>query len=272
MKIDSPTEADWDVFLQLARLEGWRVPLRELELYRRILADGTFVLRCRGETCGFATAVPHAETGWIGNLLVPAACRGRGYGKLLFGHALDFLKNRGMTSFWLTASESGRPLYEKKGFRVVGGIERWSLTLDEPPMGDPSGVKGDLESLCRVDCRIWGESRRPLLLSLAHGGNIFSQGDTTALLQGGNSMRVLGPWISETHCPRENRQVLLAALTSACAGTEVVVDLLEGSPLSPLLTAAGFLRRGRTDLMVLGQCAGVDLRSLVSLASLGSMG
>jgi GNAT superfamily N-acetyltransferase len=272
MKIDSPTEADWQVFLDLAMAEGWRVPRRELELYRGILAGGAFVLRRQGEPCGFVTAVPHENSGWIGNLLVAARCRGRGYGNLLFDRALEFLRDRGMTSVWLTASQSGRPIYEKKGFQLVGGIERWTLVLDEPPMGTRSGAHGDFGSLCRGDCRIWGESRRSLLIPLARGGEVFSQGETSALLQEGDGMRVLGPWVSETLCPRENRRVLLSALASVPAGTEVVVDLLEGSPLSSLVTAAGFRRRGRSDLMVLGPRAGVDLRPLVALASLGSMG
>jgi GNAT superfamily N-acetyltransferase len=271
MKFDSPIDADWRVFLDLARAEGWRVPARELELYRGALADSAFVLRRQGEACGFVTAVAHERSGWIGNLLVPSECRGRGYGTLLFDHAVDSLRSRGLTSIWLTASEMGRPLYEKKGFRVVGGIKRWTLVIDEA-LGPPPPEGGDLESLCRLDFRAWGESRRRLLLPLARGGEVFSRGDTAALLQEGDGMRVLGPWVSGTLCPRENRQVLSAVLAAAATGTEVVVDLLESSPLAPLLTAAGFVPRGRCDLMTLGPCGGVDLGPLVSLASLGSMG
>jgi GNAT superfamily N-acetyltransferase len=271
MKIDCPTGADWQFFLELARDEGWRIPARELELYRGPLADCAFVLRRQGEPCGFVTALAHERSGWIGNLLVPSDCRGRGYGSRLFDHAVEWLRRRGMTSVWLTASTLGRPIYEKKGFRVVGGINRWTLVVDET-LGLPPPDEGDFETLCRLDVRVWGESRRPLLIPLARGGKLFSQGETAALLQEGEDMRVLGPWVSETLCPRENRQVLSAALASVAAGAEVVVDLLEGSPLSPLLAAAGFSRRGRSDLMVLDPCGGVNLRSLVALASLGSMG
>jgi len=260
------------VFLSLARAEDWRIPGRELELYRGPLADCAFVLRRQREVCGFVTAVPHERSGWIGNLLVPAHCRGRGYGNLLFDRALDFLRGQGMRSFWLTASALGRPLYEKKGFQVVGGIERWSLVLDEPPMGPLSGVDGAFETLRHGDSRVWEESRSLFLASLSRGGKVFSQGDTAALLQEGDGMRVLGPWVSGTLCPRENRAVLLASLASAEPGTEVVIDALEGSPVSSLLTATRFHCLGRSDLMALGECGGLDMRPLVALASLGSMG
>lgn len=271
MRIDSPTEKDWQFFLKLARAEGWRIPPRELELYRGPLADCAFVLRRDGEVCGFVTTVAHERSGWIGNLLVPAECRGRGYGSRLFDHAVDFLRHAGMTRICLTASELGRPLYAKKGFQVVGGIRRWVRGMDETA-DTPSTGEGDFDELCRLDSRVWGESRRRLLLPLADGGQVFLYGDTAALLQEGEGMRVLGPWVSDSLCPRENRLVLSAVLAVVAAGTEVVVDLLESSPLAPLLTAAGFVPRGRCDLMTLGPCRGVDLRPLVSLASLGSMG
>jgi len=271
MSFDSPTEADWQVFLELARAEGWRIPPRELELYRGPLSDCAFVLRRQGAACGFVTAVAHERSGWIGNLLVPADCRGRGYGSRLFDHGVEFLRGRGVTSLWLPASELGRPIYEKKRFRIVGGIKRWTLVVDAA-LGPRAPESGDFETLCRLDLRAWGESRRLLLNSLARGGEVFARGDTVTLLQEGDGMRVLGPWVSETLCPRENRQVLSSVLAAVAAGTEVVVDLLESSPLAPLLAAAGFAPQGRCDLMTLGPCEGVDLRPLVSLASLGSMG
>ena len=271
MKIDSPTDADWDLFLALARKEGWKIPPREQELYRGALADGAFVLRSQGEIHGFVTAVAHEKSGWIGNLIVPARNRGLGYGSRLFDHAVSFLKGRGVTSVWLTASKLGRPLYAKKGFCTVGGVRRWVRVMDEAAGASPAG-EGDLEALCRLDSRAWGESRRRLLLPMADGGRVFLCGDSAALLQEGDGMRVMGPWLSCSLCPRENRQVLLSVFSGVESGTEVVVDLLESSPLAPLLTAAGFTPKGRCDLMTLGTFRGVDLRSVVSLASLGSMG
>jgi GNAT superfamily N-acetyltransferase len=271
MEIISPTDTDWQVFLALARAEGWRVPKNELALYLGPLTGSAFVLRRGEEVLGFGTAVAHEKSGWVGNLIVPPDCRGLGYGALLFDHAVDVLERQGVASIWLSASAQGRPLYEKKGFAVIDGVVRWTLTAEGS--GPAEGGKTDMARLLAADAQVWGESRDRLLAPLARGGEVFACGRTVALLQGGDGMQVLGPWISPDLCPRENRHLLLAVLGGAAAErAELVTDMIESSPLQSLLQAAGFNRQGRCDLMVKGQSRGVQLANLVALASLGSMG
>ena len=269
MQISHPTDADWPFFLAWAHREGWRVPANELALFRGPLTECAFVLKERGEPRGFVTAVRHERSGWIGNLIVPADLRGRGCGAFLLRHALEVLRRRGVESIWLTASDLGRPIYEKLGFRPMDGIRRYTLTVGEGGAGSSPAAGG--EALLRGDCRVWGESR-PLLAHLARGGFVAASGGTAALLQEGKTMRVIGPWLSTESCPRENRLVLTALLSAAAPGTELAADILESSPVGALLAAAGFEPRGRTDLMVLGPASGVQLSQLVALASLGSMG
>jgi GNAT superfamily N-acetyltransferase len=270
MEIIHPTAADWQVFLALAREEGWRVPKNELALFRGPLAGSAFVLRRGDEVLGLVTAVAHEKSGWIGNLIVPRDCRGRGYGALLFDHAVQMLDRQGVANIWLTASPSGRPLYEQKGFAVVDGIVRWTFKTDGSSL--PDGERPEAGQLLAGDARVWGESRERLLAPLVQQGQVFACGSTVALLQDGDGMQVLGPWVSAELCPRENRLLLLAVLGAAAERTELVADVIESSPLQSLLRAAGFTRQGRCDLMVRGTAAGVRLSQVVSLASLGSMG
>jgi GNAT superfamily N-acetyltransferase len=269
MQITCPTDADWPFFLDWAHREGWRVPANELALFRGPLAECAFVLTERGEPRGFVTAVRHERSGWVGNLIVPPDLRGRGCGALLLRHALDILWSRGAESIWLTASDLGRPIYEKLGFRRLDRIRRYTLIVREG--GGGSSPPGGGEELLQGDCRVWDESR-PLLHHLALGGFVAASGGTTALLQEGKSMRVIGPWLSRESCPRENRLILTALLSAAAPGTELTADILESSPVGTLLAAAGFAPRGSTDLMVMGSASGVRLSQLVALASLGSMG
>jgi len=271
LEIVTPTEADWQVFLALARDEGWRVPKNELALYRGPLAGSAFVLRAGEEVRGFVTAVAHERSGWIGNLIVPRECRGHGYGALLFDHAVEVLERQGVGHIWLTASPAGRPLYEKRGFAAVDGIVRWTLKAEGEAVGGME-ERGEGDGLFSADRAVWGESRRRLLEPLTLEGEVFACGGTVALLQPGNGLQVLGPWLSEQLCPRENRRVLLAVLAAAAQRSELVADVVESSPLQPLLRAAGFARQGRCDLMVRGRADGVRLLNLVALASLGSMG
>ncbi len=271
MEITTPTRSEWTLFSELARLEGWRVPALELELFQGDLAHGAFVLRAEEMPRGFVTAVAHERSGWIGNLIVPARERGKGFGARLFGHALQTLEERGMSSQWLTASPLGRPLYERRGFRVVDRVERWTLRLEGS--WDAAACDGAGEDeLLRGDREAWGESRSALLMALSRKGRVIAFGGTVALLQDGGGVQILGPWCSREGCPRENRRILLAALSLARPGDELVADVLASSPVAPLLTAAGFIRTGETDLMVRGASEGLDLSRVVALASLGSMG
>jgi GNAT superfamily N-acetyltransferase len=269
MEVTSVEASDWEVFLSLARQEGWQVPEQELKLVRGPLAECAFSLKNQTGSVGFVTAVNHESGGWIGNLIVHPDWRGRGCGAILFDHAVAVLSRRGAERLWLTASVLGRPLYEKRGFRTVNGVVRWTLEVS-PGSFPPGGGEVSKEGLFRGDCLAWGESRRRLLDPLIEEGRVFGCGETAALLQKRGRIQVLGPWVSPSLCPRENRQVLTSVL--AAAEADLVTDVLESSPVSKLLGAAGFRSSGRCDLMIRGDARGVEYSGMVSLASLGSMG
>ncbi len=256
----------------LAEREGWRIPRQEVALYQGPMADSAFALRVGDEPRGFVTVMRHEKSGWIGNLLVDPECRGRGYGSLLFEHAVDALRARNIGSVWLTASEMGRPIYEKRGFRLMGGVVRWVFSPSGASLAAATFQEQNRELLYRGDHGVWGESRCGLLEPLSSKGKIFAFGNTVALLQQVAGVQVIGPWVSENLCPRENRQLLMALISAAEPQWELVADVLEASPVQQLLGAAGFERQGRCDLMALDPQADLNLSPLVSFASLGSMG
>jgi len=270
MAISILRSADWDIFLAMALQEGWRVPEQELELFRGPLASGAFALREKGEALGFVTVVAYEKHGWIGNLIVHPACRGLGYGNGLFDYAVAELTNRGMETIWLTASAMGKPLYEKKGFRKVDEVVRRERRPERSvPLCGESGRK---ETLLAADARMWGERRYKLIEPLIEEGQVLAAGDAIALLQKKSTPQIIGPWFSPNFCSRENRRILASILGAAGEGCELVSDVLASSPVNSLLAAAGFSEQGRCDLMSRGPMQGVELESLVALASLGSMG
>lgn len=135
-----PLPQDWERFCAWARHEGWRVPARELALYRNELADSATVLYEDQVPCGFITVCRHQRHAWIGNLIVDPVRRGEGLGRQLFEHAVGCLAARGVGTLWLTASPAGLPLYQSAGFREVGRIERWILPIN----GKAQAAAGDL--------------------------------------------------------------------------------------------------------------------------------
>jgi len=264
----TPTDEERELFLRISVSEGWRVPRNELALLNGPYATSFTVMRHWEEVVGFVSAVRHGDSGWIGNLIVPPYARDKGYGSLLFDRALQELIDAGATSVWLTASAQGRPIYEKRGFRTVGHINRWQGT----GRGDLRPESGaGLTTLLEHDKRSWWDDRSGLIRHLSYAGRTFLFGETSALLQDAGDFAVLGPWLTLSGCPRENRLVLTSALEATPPGVEIVTDIVETSPAAPLLAVAGFERIGRCDLMVHGP-SGADLARIVSLATLGSLG
>lgn len=274
MTIARPAVRDWPVFRQWAEHEGWRVPMRELALYREELADSALVLRDETERpLGFVTVCRQLNSAWIGNLIVDPQQRGFGYGRRLFQRAVSDLSARGVATLWLTASNDGRPLYESFGFREIGRIERWlwsGIGGGSPPRVDDG--ERNLYSLVKADTAAWGCSRAGLLTLLARGSRIVTSGNAVAMLQPGDDLCVLGPWLSSDLCPRDNRLILNRILDCLAGAGEIAVDINSTSPVRPLLHAAGFRQSGETVLMRRGDPEGVRHGEVVALASLGSMG
>jgi len=263
---------DWTSFLQLAADEGWRVPRLESMLFQDSWQQHAYAFREDNRFCGLVTAVPHQKSGWIGNLIVPADLRGRGYGQQLFYAAIERLNAQGVSSIWLTASRLGQPIYEKAGFVEVDEIERWVSETRSPPADIPEGLTGDMLTLGAADEAAWGERRDLLLEAVTRQGQVIACAEAVALLQKDQDLQILGPWYGPKADINCHRRLVQAVFAMADPQQELVVDVLKSSPLKPLLAEAGFHCAGRNTLMVKGGAKAAKLSSMVSLASLGSVG
>jgi len=269
MQFVQPTLADRQLFLDWAAVENWRVPEREQQLFQGYWRPYFFALRTAGTVQGFVSAVSYRESGWIGNLLVDPERRGHGYGSALFDFALDFLRQRNLKRIWLTASLSGRPIYQRRGFVSIDRVERWQ--------GNGLGIseleKRELQTeLIELDRNCWGESRAHLLSDLVADGDICRSGETFGLLQPGGAGWQLGPWLSPNKCPLENRLLLTEALAKTPAGRPLIVDALVSAKVTPLLRNTDFFLTGSNELMCLSEAPVISLDGVFALASLGSIG
>ena len=270
--IRTAEKKDWQRFFNLAHAEGWRVPDIERKLFSGLWQQCARVMEVDLAFCGLVTSVAHEHSGWVGNLIVPQQLRGHGYGSRLFVAALSALQAQRLASIWLTASQLGRPIYEKSGFTVIDRVERWVSTnrFSAGPVMASAPEAG--EALCVFDLAAWGESRTTLLHALLEQGRVYTVDDSVALLQQEPGLQIIGPWYSPSCCLRANRQLLQQILAAADPDVEIVVDILSSSPIRQLLAAAGFTCAGENALMVLGDGSTLDLSMTVSLASLGSIG
>lgn len=272
MRNEPLQNGEWTRFLDLATEENWMVPKAERALFQNGWRRHMFTLHAFGRVCGFVSAVPHQHGGWIGNLIVDPEFRGKGYGTILFDHAVSRLEQHGCRDVWLTASPMGRPLYEKAGFKIVDRVTRWMLTGECGLSGSIDSPADGLEVLCRQDRKAWRDCRRELIHALARQGTVIGKGLSVALLQAGMERRVLGPWVSDHANPDENRWILQSLAGMVVNGGEIVSDVVESAGMEQLLQESGFHRQGGADLMLRSACRSGRLEGVVALASLGSIG
>lgn len=183
LQIRDMTVGDIDAAVALYRSGGWGERRSFLE---RILAnpncqslagvrDGAIV------ATGLATV--NGPVGWVGMIFVDPSLRSRGFGRALTEAVCARLDAAGCATQALIASEYGRPLYEKMGFR----IDAWYQMMEAPPLEDaptpPPGTTlrpirpDDIDRVGRLDFRATGEDRRSLLGPLSGSGWLLEAGD-----------------------------------------------------------------------------------------------
>ena len=94
--------------------------------YRKLIADShsyLFLLHCGDSVVGMLTVgiylSPTGSKAWIEDVVVDNAYRGRGLGKRLVAHAIDYCKEQGIDTLMLTSNPKrieANALYRSLGF------------------------------------------------------------------------------------------------------------------------------------------------------------
>jgi GNAT superfamily N-acetyltransferase len=119
-----------------------------------------------GRTVGTSVLTIHGSVGWIGTIWVAPALRRRGIGLDLTGATIGAADAAGCRTLLLVATDAGRPMYERLGFRT----HTWYRTMEAQP-ASARGAQGrldpairtfradDLPSLVQLDSVATGEDR-----------------------------------------------------------------------------------------------------------------
>jgi predicted N-acetyltransferase YhbS len=168
--------ADVRAAIELARAQGFRDRTRFYEFVMRV---GTCqpvvgIIGNRLVATGLATA--NGRVGWLGAIVVAAEFRRRGLGWAVTEELIRRLRAAGCETISLEATDAGRPMYERMGFRLVSHYHQ--LQADHlagrpsPPPGsrvrrlDPA----DLPAVLDLDRRATAEDRSAPLTILAGSG------------------------------------------------------------------------------------------------------
>lgn len=137
-----------------------------------------------GQTPVAAVSVVAARpVGVIGNVIVRADYRRRGLAKKLMRFTLDWLREQGVRSVLLDATEDGRPLYAGLGF-VPGKMSYYAhapvAALDASRLRQPSAgfharlaSSDELARVAELDRLAFGGDRHSLLALILHAPNIW---------------------------------------------------------------------------------------------------
>lgn len=239
-RVDIASSADLEALARQRTAQGW---LRTETLLRAILTwdRGRIFLIREGELDPAApdprapiattSAIAAWPVGVIGNVITREDYRRRGLGRIVMEGALAWLRETGVRSVWLDATEDGRPLYRKLGF--TGTECSWFgyaplATIDHAALAQIAGArraalaeKRALPCVAALDAAAFGGERMGFLALLLAMPNhwLYIAEDATGAPAGYALVRLLdapyvgmrvGPWVARD---RETAAaILLAAL------------------------------------------------------------
>lgn len=253
---------DVPLALELCRHAGWNQTEADWRLLLALEPGGVFVAEIDGRPVGTASAVRHDDRlGWIGMVLVHPDARRRGIGSALMNRAIDALRRRGTDCIKLDATDQGRPVYLKLGFRDERPIVRYAgeIRTPEAPRDAPlaeNPAEADWPAVAALDAEAFGADRMGLLtrLSAMHGAAVVREGGRLrafALARPGHAAAQLGPSVA---MDADAAWAVAAHLTAGLAGQRAVMDVLpENAAAVDLAEALGLSPSRRLTRMVLGE-------------------
>jgi GNAT superfamily N-acetyltransferase len=131
---------------------------------------------------GTGAGAIHGDAGWIGDIFVAPEARGRGIGRALTTAVCDILQAAGCRSLVLVATDLGRPVHDRLGFREQTRYHLYPTDpLDAAPVPPPGAnlrpIRAtDIDAIAVLDRHVSGEDRRPLIERFAASGWLLEDG------------------------------------------------------------------------------------------------
>jgi GNAT superfamily N-acetyltransferase len=189
--------ADIPAGMRLKEAAGWNQTAADWQRVLALEPDGCFAIECDGQVRATTTAVCFGkELAWVGMVLTDTQYRGRGFARQLMEHALAHLREKRVAWIKLDATDMGRPLYERLGFREEGSIERWIRPAGVVPRHSGAVGRFDLDSA--LDRQAFGADRCGLLRVLAGIESASIAGMGFAMGRPGSKAVFFGPCVARS--------------------------------------------------------------------------
>ena len=218
----------------------------------------TFIARDGGgRVVATSVATLYGHTGWIGHVFVRPDLRGHGLGTRMTTVALDVLQVAGCDTILLAATDLGRPIYERLGFRVESSYHELRgtalpRTVELAPYRPL--LPSDHAALRALDRQVSGDDRGPILARFGEfAWGVFSGGSLAGAavpVPWGGAWAALLPGAGEA----ETAALVSVIRTAGSMGPEVIVYPPEENRLAlDVLRDSGFEELRTVPRMVLGK-------------------
>jgi ribosomal protein S18 acetylase RimI-like enzyme len=170
------TAADVDAAVALALAQGWRNRSLFYEFVLRVPTAQTLVAAADGRLVATGLATVNGPVGWLGAIVVAGEFRRRGIGRAMTEELMRRLRAAGCETLSLEATDAGRPMYERMGFRLATHYHQLQADhLDDRPLPPPGSHvrplrRADLPAVFALDRLATGEDRSAALEVLAEAG------------------------------------------------------------------------------------------------------
>jgi GNAT superfamily N-acetyltransferase len=193
--------SDIPAAMGLSEEAGWNQTCEDWRMLIDLAPQGCLAIEADGQLAATTTLLCYGQRlAWIGMVLTRVSNRGRGFARRLLTQALTQADQMRIETVKLDATDQGRPLYEKMGFRFEQAVERWS----RPASSNSSEAMPLVDALPGEDWRMadrrsFGADRSELLERLSQRGqpSLFIEG-SYLLTRSGRQTRYLGPSVCDT--------------------------------------------------------------------------
>jgi GNAT superfamily N-acetyltransferase len=165
-------DADLVPAVEVIRAGNWGDRRESLAFFLTHPRSYPFVAESDGAIVGTSVATHNGNVGWVGLVFVAPALRGRGLGRDLTSVTLRCFEDLGCRSVVLAATDLGRPVYERLGFKPDGEYVVFKGTSRREPVFDPRLRPlsyADLPAVNALDARVSAEDRSHLIQTAPEG-------------------------------------------------------------------------------------------------------
>jgi predicted N-acetyltransferase YhbS len=157
---------DFRSIIKLTNEEHWGFGIRDLRRIRALEPRGCLVAPLDGRPAGLTTAISYGRgLGWIGNVVVARTHRNEGIGSSLVQAAIRYLIRSHVRSIGLYCYPENKSMYERLGFRTIGGFVRLSISR-RTRRRVAENRQVPFREILRIDRRAFGADRTRLLRRL----------------------------------------------------------------------------------------------------------